>query len=418
MKKRGSWARKLALLVVVVEAALGIGHWIARRLALTQRAKRLAQGEAVELRQLFSGQEGWRQFFHDTRHLLRDFFIPHHGNDHRPHGLRPRSLLWYAVAAVLVKLVASGALFLYFPTTARLARVIAREIVALANRARVESGLHALGVEPVLEAGAWRKGEDMMTRDYFAHDTPDGRKPWSFIDRGQYDYVYAGENLAVDFVSAKTIHQAFMRSPSHRANILNAHYQDIGVAVINGRLGGHETELLVEFFGTKRRSPTRAVARAAASPTPAVAVKPDLGPARSGARAGLAAEERLPPPEVPRATPPAGPEPVGESETVVRGLAVTAGEPAAPVTTEPILVLGVENNAGQIVSIILSFSNFFLIALAIFLTAALLLNIFIRIRVQHPDVIVQSIAVVSLICAMVLTRLHFLERLGQQLRIL
>ncbi|TSC77032.1 MAG: SCP/PR1 domain protein [Parcubacteria group bacterium Gr01-1014_31] len=418
MKKRGSWGKKLALLAIGAELAVGVGQWIARRFSLTSRAKRFARGEAGELEQLFSGKEGWRQFFRDSHSLLRDFLIPHHGNDHRPHALRPRSLLTYTVAAVLVKVIASGALFLYFPTPAKLARIVAQEIVALANQSREEAGIPGLRVEPLLVTSALRKGEDMIARDYFAHDTPDGRKPWSFIDRERYDYVYAGENLAVDFMSADAIHEAFMRSPSHRANIMNARYQDIGVAVVNGTLAGRETELLVQFFGTRRQSPTLAVAPAATptpqpSPSP-TAVRPTPTP--------VPVAQVSPTPE-PSATPTPAPipQPLQEPPTLVASIGGERGltlEPSVTLAGEPILVLGAENRTDQLVAMVLSFSNFFLMALVVFLAAALLLNIFVHIRVQHPTLIVQSIAVLSLLIAMVLTKLHFLERVGSQLRIL
>ncbi|MDO8559957.1 MAG: CAP domain-containing protein [bacterium] len=425
MKKPRSWGKKVALLAICTELAVGVGQWIARRFSLTSRAKRFARGEAGELGQLFTGKEGWRQFFRDSHGLLRDFLIPHHGNDHRPHALRPRSLMTYTVAAVLVKLIASGALFLYFPTPARLARIVAQEIVALANRSREEAGLSGLRVEPLLATSALKKGEDMIARDYFAHDTPDGRKPWSFIDREQYDYVYAGENLAVDFMSADAIHEAFMRSPSHRANIMNARYQDIGVAVVNGTLAGHETELLVQFFGTRRQSPTLAVAQPAATPAPAA--KPSPSPALP--RPTQTPQENPSAPPVPvaqispnpqQSTTPT-PEPLQEPPTLVASLDGSSGlTQELPVTlaAEPILVLGAENRTDQLVAMVLSFSNFFLMALVVFLAAALLLNIFVHIRVQHPSLIMQSIAVLSLLIAMALTKLHFLERIGSQLRIL
>ena len=43
-------------------------------------------------------------------------------------------------------------------------------------------------------------------------------------------YLYAGENLARGFDSLEEANKAFMQSPTHRANILNSHYQYVGVA--------------------------------------------------------------------------------------------------------------------------------------------------------------------------------------------
>ena len=58
-----------------------------------------------------------------------------------------------------------------------------------------------------------------------------GTTPWSWIEKENYDYNYAGENLAMDFQSAEKMEEAWMASPTHRANILNGKYREIGMAV-------------------------------------------------------------------------------------------------------------------------------------------------------------------------------------------
>ena len=42
-----------------------------------------------------------------------------------------------------------------------------------------------------------------------------------------------------------------MASPTHRENLLNSRYQDMGLAIVDGKLGGRETTLVVQMFGTK-----------------------------------------------------------------------------------------------------------------------------------------------------------------------
>ena len=93
------------------------------------------------------------------------------------------------------------------------------------------------------------KAEDMLAHDYFAHTSPQGTTPWSWFDKSGYDYKYAGENLAMGFVSLPDQQQAWMNSTEHRKNILNPNFQDIGVAVVQGRIDGAETTLTVEEFG-------------------------------------------------------------------------------------------------------------------------------------------------------------------------
>lgn len=423
--KRGL-VKKLALVVILTQALLGMLGFLRHRLGRrgwSRRARRLAQGEAAELYQLASGREGWRQFVADSLALLHDFFIPHGGNDHRPHALRPPSLVVFTLAALAIKAVTSGALFLAYPTPARLAKIVAQEIVAFANRARRAVGLPTLAVDPTLEASASAKGQDMLARGYFAHDSPDGRKPWSWIDRSRYDFIYAGENLAIDFLAADTIHAAFMQSPSHRANILNGRYRDIGVAVVSGEMAGRPTELLVEFFGTRRVAALREPAVGTTRSSPSL---PGVGPAAQNSPERSVARPVEPLPTPGRVVPPA--QPFSDAPAQTLGVAVgspslvaapnTLADATTPLPTEPILVVGPLARRGQVVEYLLRFANFFLAALTVFLAIALALNIFIRVRIQHPDLILQSAAVIALLVSLILTKFHFLERVGQNLRIL
>ena len=274
-KSRKSWSRKVIGIAVFCLESVVLWNFFTRKKHSAKKSgehiRDFVKGEAREIKELITGKESPRQYGHDAWTLLKDFFIPHSGNDHRPGALRPKALVLYLVAAMVMKVVVSGVLFLYYPSAASLAQIVASEIVSLANRDRMAAGMLPLRSDPSLTASALAKGKDMIARDYFAHDSPEGKKPWSWIDRKQYDYIFAGENLAVDFVDAESIHEAFMKSPTHRANILNSRYQDIGVAVVPGKLGGNNTELLVQFFGTRRAGGgTFAAAgeRAVAAPTP------------------------------------------------------------------------------------------------------------------------------------------------------
>ncbi len=131
--------------------------------------------------------------------------------------------------------------------------IFVEEIVETTNAYRQENGLSELSFDPTLSQAAKEKAEDMFADDYWAHVSPDGTKPWSFITQSGYDYVYAGENLAKDFQKSEAVVVAWMESPSHRQNILNEKFKDIGIAVVNGTLDGYETTLVVQMFG--RRPP-------------------------------------------------------------------------------------------------------------------------------------------------------------------
>ena len=86
----------------------------------------------------------------------------------------------------------------------------------------------------------------MFSKDYWAHNAPDGTTPWVFIKNTGYNYIYAGENLARGFNSASDVINAWMNSPEHRQNVLSPNYQNVGFAVATGTLSGEDTVLVVE----------------------------------------------------------------------------------------------------------------------------------------------------------------------------
>ncbi|HLD35047.1 MAG TPA: CAP domain-containing protein, partial [Patescibacteria group bacterium] len=182
------------------------------------------------------------------------FLIPHSGNDHKPHALRPMALRLYTFSIIGVKLFVTTFLFLTYPSIGKFASITEAEILSYTNASRAESGVPALSLNSKLNQAAKLKAQDMIADDYFAHTAPDGTKPWEFLKQAGYSYAAAGENLAMDFTEASSVHVAFMNSPSHKKNIVNGQYTEMGVAVIDGELQGHQTTILVEFFGEPYKS--------------------------------------------------------------------------------------------------------------------------------------------------------------------
>ncbi|MFM7089002.1 MAG: CAP domain-containing protein, partial [Candidatus Paceibacterota bacterium] len=118
------------------------------------------------------------------------------------------------------------------------------------NEKRIENALPQLSTNPLLVEAAEMKARDMAARGYFSHDTPEGKTPWYWLDQVGYTYVYAGENLAVNFNESSDVTQAWMNSPSHRDNIIKDHYTEIGIATAVGLYKGKEAVFVVQFFGT------------------------------------------------------------------------------------------------------------------------------------------------------------------------
>lgn len=128
----------------------------------------------------------------------------------------------------------------------------ARQILNLVNDDRAKHGLAQLAFDPTLNLAALAKAEDMINKNYFAHVSPEGKKPWDWFKNLGYNYSYAGENLAEGYTDPIDLENSWMSSPTHRANILSPFYSEIGLAVVNR----DDTNIIVQFFGSKENKVT------------------------------------------------------------------------------------------------------------------------------------------------------------------
>jgi hypothetical protein len=152
-------------------------------------------------------------------------------------------------------------------------------VVTLINEERFRYGLAPLQVNHKLNSAALAKGENMLYEDYWAHDSISGKRPWDFIRAAGYYYGIAGENLARDFATEEAMVAAWMASPTHRANILNPRFQELGLATVEGQLSGQDTVVVVNMFG----SPARINHDASAIADPSTSTSLPLPPATTGA---------------------------------------------------------------------------------------------------------------------------------------
>ena len=182
-------------------------------------------------------------------HVLRHYFLPHESNNQKAKILHPDSLFVMAIGLIAFQLILSLAGNSFPKVLGYAANISPEEVIRLTNVKRSENGLAPLAQNSTLSQAALAKGNDMLSKGYWAHFAPDGTSPWTFFLNFGYKYKYAGENLARDFSDASTAVNAWMNSPTHRENILNANYQDIGIGVVEGTLLGAETTIIVQFFG-------------------------------------------------------------------------------------------------------------------------------------------------------------------------
>lgn len=121
-------------------------------------------------------------------------------------------------------------------------------VISLVNESRMGNGLDVLVPNADLSRAAKEKADDMFRNDYFAHTSPQGLTPWHWIEEAGYGYHYAGENLAMNFTDAEKQHRAWLESASHRKNILNPNFSEIGIGVKKGTINGRETIVVVQMF--------------------------------------------------------------------------------------------------------------------------------------------------------------------------
>ena len=182
--------------------------------------------------------------------LWTHYFIPQERNNYRASVLKPNFLLFLLVAYLLNQSIIKTLTITKPGILGYSSEITAQKVFDQTNIERQKVGLSPLIYNETLSKSAKAKAEDMFANDYWAHNSPQGKTPWTFFDQAGYKYSIAGENLAKDFDNTDSLMKAWMASPTHKANIIHDRYQEIGIAVVNGTLGGIKTTLVVQHFGT------------------------------------------------------------------------------------------------------------------------------------------------------------------------
>lgn len=192
--------------------------------------------------------------------------------------MKPTLLQKVAMAGMFLLILISFAFanlhsFLWVNSAWLVSAILPAVVVSETNYARAEEELDPLVRNEILDKAAQMKAEDMALHGYFAHQSPDGISPWHWFREAGYEYAYAGENLAVHFTDSRAVVDAWLKSPTHRANMMNGTYREIGIGSAKGTYEGHDTLFVVQLFGTPRVSEPTPVVRNEVTPTPvAVAV--------------------------------------------------------------------------------------------------------------------------------------------------
>lgn len=188
---------------------------------------------------------------HRILHSIISHFIPHAGNDFRPRLLERVGMVGL-LGLVLLSFTAANMQALLWQTSDYLVgAVLPAVVVDLTNKERITLTLPLVTRNALLDAAATLKAEDMAKNSYFSHDSPTGVTPWHWFEVAGYPFVHAGENLAVYFTDSDEVVAAWMASPTHRANIVNNQYREIGIGTARGMYKGFETVFVVQLFGTR-----------------------------------------------------------------------------------------------------------------------------------------------------------------------
>jgi len=114
-------------------------------------------------------------------------------------------------------------------------------VLCLHNQERARHGLPRLRENPRLRRAAVRHTGHMVDARFFDHTTPAGTTMVDRIRRTGYTSGARawslGENIAWGsgrLATAAQIHRAWMRSPGHRANILQRAFREIGIGIEAG----------------------------------------------------------------------------------------------------------------------------------------------------------------------------------------
>ena len=301
--------------------------------------------------------------------LFKKYFIPHKNNDHQPHLLRLKPILIILSMVILFEAYFLVQTFWVMPGNNFFTAAMPDAIVGLTNQSRSESGLNSLKINPLLVNAAQLKAEDMAKNSYFDHTSPEGVTPWHWLEQVGYRYSLAGENLAINFIDSQDTVTAWMNSPAHRANILNNNFTEIGIGEAQGLYQGKETVFIVQFFGRTNRSAQEILV----AQQPMEQTKPTLSVTEDST----------------------------ESFVAVKG---ATEESIAPT---PIDIDQLNDNAQTFwlkrwLTAPRAISNYFYFIILTIIVLALLLKIFVKIKIQHSPLIINGTVLLLIISLLVL----------------
>jgi uncharacterized protein YkwD len=152
-------------------------------------------------------------------------------------------------------IIASAVLVLIVPAQASLAAPAepgdAQVLLEAANKVRTEQGLKPLVLSSLLASSSAMKSQDMASKQYFAHTSPEGLSPWHWFYKAGYKPERSGENLAMVASDITKVTPAWVKSPSHYKNLVNKDFVEVGFSVVKGQYKGKDVLYVTAHFGKR-----------------------------------------------------------------------------------------------------------------------------------------------------------------------
>ena len=163
----------------------------------------------------------------------------------------------------------------------------ADRLVSLINQARVDQGLRALTVTSGTSTVALNWTHHLDAQQSLSHNPDLGRQLES---HGSPNWTAYGENVGEGPTSsADDVFKAYMNSPEHRDNILNARYRYVGIGVVFDNSVAWNTLDFVDQYSTSK---PRSATPTATKPTPKTT--PTAAPVRTTVKSAPRSAVRLP----------------------------------------------------------------------------------------------------------------------------
>ena len=323
---------------------------------------------------------------------LKKYFVPHKTNDFKPHFLRHESFLFIALLVIILEVGFLAQVFLVFDKTKFLASVLPGVLESITNDERTLNNVPPLSTNKLLEKAAQLKAEDMANRGYFAHNSPDGKTPWYWLEQVGYKYTHAGENLAVNFFESEDVSEAWMNSPSHRANIVKKDYTGIGIGVAKGTYQGKHTIFVAQFFGTPAITATPSSTQAEIPTPPKSKPTPIINPR---VVASIPTETKT-------------------STVEVLGEETTANKKVTEKTTENLVKESkdespIKSSVEKILTSPRHSINYIYIVIALMTLFTLLLVAFLKSEMRHPAVILRGVGLLAIILILSFMNIRMLD---------